>query len=129
MAPQARRDRLLLQDVGDELVLYDVERHVAHRLNPAAAAIWRLADGQRSISDLVEGLQAQLGDSADEASVYAGLEELENADLLTSGLPPEMERVSRRAMIATLAALVPMVASIRLDAQIPGLSPPTLPPC
>lgn len=117
MAPQARRDQLLTQQVGDELVIYDEQLDVAHRLNPPAATVWRLADGERTISDLTELLQEEFGGSVDESLVYVALEELQHANLLLSGLPPEMEPVSRRAMIATLATLLPVVASIKLHAQ------------
>ena len=117
MEPQARRDRLITQSVGDELVVYDEERHVAHRLNLPAAAVWRLADGHRTVSDLAALLQEELGGSVDEGLVYVALDELQTANLLSSGVPPEMERVSRRQMIATLATLLPVVASIKLDAR------------
>lgn len=117
MAPLARRDLLLTQQVGDELVVYDEKQDVAHRLNRPAATVWKLADGQRSISDLASLMQEELGGSVDESVVYVALDELNHANLLVSGLPPEMEVMSRRAMMATVATLVPVVASIRLNAQ------------
>jgi hypothetical protein len=51
---------LLAQDVGDELVVFDERRYVAHRLNRTAAAVWRLADGQRTIADLAASLHGRL---------------------------------------------------------------------
>ena len=36
VAPKARRDRLFVQDVGDEIVIYDQDKRKAHRLNPSS---------------------------------------------------------------------------------------------
>ncbi len=52
MQPQARQDKLLVQEVGDELVVYDQKRHVAHSLNRTAALVWQNCDGQRTVADL-----------------------------------------------------------------------------
>lgn len=43
--PCARRDDLLVQEVLDELLIYDLRSHEAHFLSAAAAAIWRGCDG------------------------------------------------------------------------------------
>ena len=37
MTPQSRKEQLLTQRVGDELVIYDERTHEAHRLNRTAA--------------------------------------------------------------------------------------------
>jgi hypothetical protein len=116
MEPQARRDQLVSQPVGDELVVYDERRQVAHHLNRPAAMVWKLADGHRTIVDLTAALEEAFGASVDESVVYAALEQLHEANLLTSGLLPEMERISRRKLIATLATILPMVASIKVEA-------------
>ena len=60
MTPESRKDQLLTQRVGDELVIYDERTHAAHRLNPTAALVWRLADGERSVTDSASNLRESL---------------------------------------------------------------------
>src|SRR5262245_30009156 len=82
MIPKARQNQVLAEKVGDELVIYDQERHRAHRLNRTAALVWRNCDGQRAVSDLVALLQQDLHAEADEELVLMTLDQLEKARLL-----------------------------------------------
>ena len=51
--------------VDTDLVLFDeIERHSRH-LNETAALIWRLLDGQRSVGEVIELLQAAYPDNPD----------------------------------------------------------------
>ena len=56
MRPDARRERLLLEEVGDELVIYDLQRHRAHQLNRTAALVWQRCDGQKTVAELTKTL-------------------------------------------------------------------------
>lgn len=51
-APRARSAELVVEEVGDELLVYDVERGVAHCLRSQAATVWRHCDGSRSLEEL-----------------------------------------------------------------------------
>jgi hypothetical protein len=53
-APRARRSGLVVRKLGDETVVYDVERHRAHSLSPLVARIWRACDGHRSLEEIAE---------------------------------------------------------------------------
>jgi hypothetical protein len=118
--PNARQDKLLEQAVGDELVVYDQERHRAHRLNRTAALVWRHCDGQTSILDMVALLQSKTHLPADKELVWLALARLEQAHLLQERvmLPADTARVSRRKFIEKLglatgfALLLPVVESI-----------------
>ena len=77
MLPEARRDRLLIQEVGEELVVYDRERHRIHRLNRTAALVWHHCDGRTSVSDLAALLARELNLPADEGLVWLILDWLE----------------------------------------------------
>lgn len=52
--PRARQDDLLVDGVGDELVIYDQNTHTAHCLSPLAANVWRHCDGERDVTRLAE---------------------------------------------------------------------------
>jgi hypothetical protein len=44
--PEARSEGLVTEDVGEELVVFDTERNVAHCLAPIAASVCRGCDGK-----------------------------------------------------------------------------------
>jgi hypothetical protein len=76
--PRARQDGLLEEAAGEELLLYDQERHIAHCLSPVAACVWRHCDGEHDIAEL-----AQLA-GASESLVGDALQALREKDLLAA---------------------------------------------
>jgi Coenzyme PQQ synthesis protein D (PqqD) len=46
--PLARSAGLIVDGIGDELLVYDTSSHRAHSLNTVATAVWRACDGTRS---------------------------------------------------------------------------------
>lgn len=120
MMPKARQEGLLVQEVGDELAVYDQERHRAHRLNHSAAVVWRHCDGQRSVDDLTAVLQKEMNPVADHELVLLALDQLNNAHLLETPLARSTEetRLSRRAivrkvgLVGVLSLLLPVITTI-----------------
>jgi hypothetical protein len=135
MVPKARRDNLLVQEFDDEVVVYDQERHCAHRLNRTAALVWRHSDGQRTIADLALILQQELDLVADENLVWLTLDRLDQAHLLQESLQrsPEQTRLSRRqvvrkaSLVGVLSLLLPVITTLvtpsPATAQSSGLLP------
>jgi hypothetical protein len=115
LTPMARRQGLVIQKLDDEVLVYDLERHRAHCLNLAAAAIWEQCDGQTSVPEMVQRLRAAIDPAVDEAFVMHGLGQLSKRCLL-------QQRVGRGADLSRRAALrrfgvaaaigLPVVASI-----------------
>lgn len=113
MNPKVRHSVMFSERVGDDTLVYDTVTHTAHRLTATAAAVWRLADGTRSIDALAEALKAEGVPDADETLVLTAVDALEEAGLLTGEPAPEIERLSRRAALAKVATVaLPLVASI-----------------
>jgi hypothetical protein len=125
MVPKARQDQLLIEDVANELVVYDLERHRAHLLNRTAALVWRHCDGQKSVAELASLLQTELNPVADEDLVWLALDQLGAAQLLQEPMrrSPEQRRTSRRhvvrkvGMIGVLSLLLPAVSSLSAPAR------------
>ena len=67
------RSEILEYEVDEDLTLYDPTSDAAHILNPTAAAIWWLCDGQRSKSDISTRLAGLYG--MEESQVHQGVEE------------------------------------------------------
>lgn len=125
MKPAARTEELLTQPVGDEVVVYDERTHMVHRLNATAAMVFRLCDGRRTPAELGGAINEAWKGRDGEDLVAVALDQLGKAGLLTQPLPALDEPISRRRLLATAAALIPVVASLDapLSAQTPLCSP------
>jgi hypothetical protein len=112
--PRARKDGLLLETLGEELLLYDRDSHTAHCLSPIAACVWRHCDGERDLTDL-----AVLA-GVSESLVADALHELREKNLLdaepqfiqstASGIS-RREAIGRAARYGAAAAAGSMIVS------------------
>jgi hypothetical protein len=120
MEPCARQEQLLVEEAGDELVVYDQERQQAHRLNRTAALVWQNCDGKRTAAQMAALLQKELNPEADEALVWVTLDRLSGSNLLQGPLQRSREqaRASRRqfvrkvGMVGALSLLIPVITTI-----------------
>lgn len=126
MIPVARTENLLIQELDNELIVYDQERDICHCLNPLAARVWHYCDGQNTVEDIAQFLTEELEISADtdiRGLVWLTLDELESLHLMKQylGTPivstPTISRrkVIKRATLVggfALGTLFPMVRSI-----------------
>ena len=49
LVPKARHNKLVIQELEDEVLVYDLERNQAHCLNRTAALIWEHCDGKQTV--------------------------------------------------------------------------------
>ncbi len=119
MKPLARREGLLVRELGDETLVYDRERHEAHCLNRAAATVFRHCDGTRSPEEIAVLVSGDADLAAREAVVKLALEQLSAARLLAVGEEHGASAhgcddsvTSRRELLRLAALAVPMIASI-----------------
>lgn len=119
-APFARkRERhLVIDELPDEVLVYDLDRHKAHCLNQTAALVWQHCDGKSSPSRIARRLTKKLRAPFNEDFVWLALRQLERLHLLEQSisLPPELLGMSRRQLIRNLGLVatvaVPLVTSI-----------------
>ena len=90
--PLARSERIVVESVGEELLVYDLDSDRAHSLDPVAAAIWRACEGERPVAEIAR----RAGVSEDAA--WSTLDELSELDLLAAPLPAPAAH-SRRALL------------------------------
>lgn len=123
--PRARTDRLVTRDLGDELLVYDLERHKAYCLNHVAMQVFRLCDGETTIPDMARRIGDVLGMPIDERAVGLALVRLEKARLL-EGCAGQALLTSRREMLTALgkAAMVamPLVTAITVPTSAQAAS-------
>lgn len=119
MTPLARKNGICIEDLENEVVLYDTATHQAHCLNRTSFAVWENADGTRGLKELAKILHEQLGTPISSDLVLLAIQNLEKANLVqcTGDAPPKRE-FSRRdigkklALAGVAAPLLPLVASI-----------------
>lgn len=114
---------MVIKEVDNEVLIYDLERDKAHCLNPSAAAIWRRCDGKTTPEALAISLGKDTDTRVDEDFIWLGLRDLRRNHLLENdvGWPQEMgvskgigmprREAVRRIGIAAAMAL-PLVISI-----------------
>jgi len=130
MNPRARNAELLVEHVGDELLVYDRLNHHAHRLNRAAGILWQRCDGAHDRDALAAALGEAVGGEPDPSVVDMALQELSDAGLLESA--PGASRVSRAQVVralkfAAVGATLPMVITLVAPAPAEADSPTAQP--
>lgn len=106
MNPRKRDEGMLVKPIGDETVVYDVERLRAHSLEPLAACIWAACDGGRSVNEVATRVSAELGQIVPTEVVLLTLRRLERAELMQTRQPrPLSLPCSRRTLMTRVAAL------------------------
>jgi hypothetical protein len=114
--PTARKSGLVIQEVPDEILIFDVESNKAHCLNLTAATVWKSCDGQTSIQEIASILEKQSGKDVSDDLVWLAIDQLNENSLLESKVTPKFVGQSRREVIKKigLASMIaiPVVASL-----------------
>ena len=85
--PKPRSTRLLVEELVDELLIYDVERNEVHCLNGPAVRVWQLCDGERTVPEIARDLNSDMDPEAVESLVWSALDQFAEKHLL-EGLDP-----------------------------------------
>src|ERR1700722_916734 len=94
--PKAKTERLIVNVIDDETLVYDMGRHAATCLNEFAAMVWRRCDGTTSVAEIADAL------GEDERAVWLALHKLNKSKLLVEeiALPTDMRTGKTRREIA-----------------------------
>lgn len=111
--PVARKEGLVIQEMPDELLVYDLETNKAHSLNQTATSVWKACNGENSIADIAKMFDKNSGS---EDLVWLAIDQLNENDLLEKEYELDLNGRSRRDLIkkvglASVIAL-PVVASL-----------------
>lgn len=114
--PKARESGLVVQEMQDEVLVYDLDANKAHCLNESAAFVWRSCDGHNSVADIVKQFEATSRGKVTEDFVWLAIDQLSENGLIASGTDTAFKGRSRREVLkkiglASLVAL-PVVASL-----------------
>jgi PqqD family protein of HPr-rel-A system len=80
----AKAPDVLELDMGDGLILYNHDSSLVHHLNPSAALLWQLCDGEASVGELATEISQEygLGDGAALRQISAVIAEFDALDLV-----------------------------------------------
>lgn len=115
--PHARQEEIVVQEVFEEYVVYDLKENKVHLLNPTAALVWQHCDGEHTPRELADLLARELDAPQAEDLLWLTLDRLEKAKLLSGKLvrPAQQRLLTRRQMLkmaGVTLALLPAVKSI-----------------
>jgi hypothetical protein len=116
--PKSRQNELVVQELKDEVLIYDLSINKAYCLNPTSAIIWNLCDGNNSVTEITKQLSKKLKQPVTNDLVYLALDQFKTDDLLSDNNEIEIkfDGLSRRDVIrkvgfASMIAL-PLISSL-----------------
>lgn len=114
--PLARRTGLVVQDMPDEVLVYDMDTNKAHCLNTTSAMVWRACNGSTSINEIVKQIEKNSNAAVSDDLVWLAIDQLDEKGLLENKVVSRFDGLSRRDVIkkigfASVVAL-PVIASL-----------------
>jgi hypothetical protein len=120
--PVARKEGLVIQEMPEEVLVYDLDTNKAHCLNQTAAFVWKSCDGRNSVADITKLVGADSGTAVPEDLVWLAIDQLGEKNLLAHNLKADFNGSTRREVIKKigLAAVIgiPLVASLTAPTSV-----------
>ena len=114
--PIARKSGLVVQEVPDEVLVYDLESNKAHCLNRSAAMVWRSCDGKNSVAEITRLVEKEAGGKVTDDFVWLAIDQLSENNLLEKEVVVSFSGQSRREAIKKIGmasmVAVPIIASL-----------------
>ncbi|MGH9947140.1 MAG: PqqD family protein [Pyrinomonadaceae bacterium] len=114
--PSARKTGLVVQEVPDEVLVFDLDTNKAHCLNETAAMVWKSCDGKTSIPEIAKIVADQTGKGVSDDLIWLAIDQLSENSLLEAATVSNFGGQSRREVIKKigLASMIaiPVVASL-----------------
>lgn len=110
--PLSRTDNLVVRELDDETLVYDVERDEAHCLNRTATLVWQQCDGRTTAAQAARILQEHLDVKVDTDLVWLAVKQLKRFHLVASTITPTVSRRDLVLKYAPAALALPVIASI-----------------
>ena len=116
--PQSRSHNLTMQELGDEILIYDLEKNRAFCLNQTSALVWQHSNGRNSVASIAASLSEILRQPVSEQMILLALDQLNKENLLLAEsvafLPPggvSRRKLLRDAALSSAVAL-PIISAI-----------------
>ena len=120
--PVARKEGLVIQEMPDEVLVYDLDTNKAHCLNQTAAFVWKSCNGRNSVAEITKLVGDDSGSAVPEDLVWLAIDQLSEKNLLAKSLKANFNGSTRREVIKKigLAAVIgiPVVASLTAPTSV-----------
>ena len=130
--PKARIENIVVQELENELLVYDLLSNKAFCLNETAKLVWQSCDGKSTPAEIGELITQKLKSPTSEDLVWLALENLEKENLIENGAQffNHFRAMSRREVIrkvglGTMIAL-PLISSVIAPSSVLAASCGTL---
>lgn len=137
--PKTRNENIVVQEMENEILIYDLQTNKAFCLNETSAIIWQMCDGTRTVAEISQTLTKKLKQPITEDVVWLALDGFKKDNLLEESEQFEINfnGLSRRQVVRNigLASLImlPLVSSVVAPNAAMAASGPTnlafLAPC
>lgn len=116
LLPKSRTSELVVQNLCDETLVYDLRLDKAHHLNEPVSFVWDRCDGKTSVEEIARLFSKKLKAEIETDFIRLALSELEKAHLLDAQSEKNFsENLSRRKILfryAPVAVALPVVMSL-----------------
>lgn len=114
--PAVKKENIVVQELDNEILIYDLIDNKAFCLNEASAIIWQLCDGTKTVSEISQTAGKKLNSKISEDFVWLALDQFKKDKLIATEYESVFQGMSRREVIrkvgfASMVAL-PIVASM-----------------
>lgn len=82
--PKARSNNIIIQEYGDELLIYDLDVNKAFLLNETSSLIWLECDGNKSLAEIESFVKSKLNTEFSKELVSIALDQLLDDNLIES---------------------------------------------
>lgn len=130
--PIVKTENLVIQELANELLIYDLDNHKAFCLNQTSMLVWQNCDGDKGISEIASEMSRRLNQPVKGEVVWLALEDFKKEGLLKfeTETPDGLEGLNRRqvirkiglASLVTLPIISGLIAPTAVSAQtcVPG---------
>lgn len=131
LVPHARKEGLVVKQMPDEVLVYDLDRFEAHCLNQTAAVVWKHCDGRTTVTEMARILEKETGTPVGEEVVLFTLYQLGKVHLLNGRIvrPAGAPAFSRRQVLGKLGAAALLSVPLILSIPVPTAAVSSTLPC
>ncbi len=115
-APRARKENIVVQELRNEILIYDLLKNKALCLNQTSTLIWHECDGTKSVAEIKSILSKKLKTTINEDIVWLALSQFKTDNLLqkSEGFRTPIDGSIRREVIRKLGFTSPGEPCFRL---------------
>ncbi len=116
--PKTDSSEFVIQELPDELLLYNLSKNKAYALNNTSGFVWQNCTGEKTIKEIANDLENHLQKNVPEELIWLTLKKLHAEDLIIiedetifNEINTNRREILKKAGLATLVAL-PIVSSL-----------------